>query len=632
MDAQARGKPGISFAAMAVSALLLSACLAGIFEWEHYRRLLRWADLHTRLWERGFFFWLLCGKTLWLLAPLVIVAQLLRYGNRPRTATLLFACGLPLLSVFLVADLRCQQICGNHLLWLLSFVRSDRPQEWLGAATILDSGSLVLIASLILGSGGGIFACHWLTKRLSRRRPARAGNMVVAGTLAFAAAGVLAGPLLGQGPAWTMLARALPVPAAWFDWRQRTANANDSSNTFNHAVCETYRQLQPGIALGQPVDDAARVDGHGDGAPALPNIIIIVLESFRADALDPRWMPQLCRWAQQGLRLERHYAGSNCSHHGIFSLLYGRTPLVYDLTVAAGTPPQMPRTFRNSGYRCSYLSYGMHFWSMNTFLNERHFDQVVLHQDGPSIERDRLILRGDIEGILRQGNKRPQLIFAFLLSSHFNYQFPKEYAKFRPVTENFNIAQPNYSRERDKLQNRYHNALFFLDDEIANLLGKLDLSRNIVVVTGDHGESFWEDGVFLHSSKGSDVQTHVPLVIAGPGVRQGALDDMTRHADVLPSLLHLAAGKPVPLRWTHGNDIFAAGFHSSAVVLHPGEGMLLLRDQRRLRVRIRLDRPEISADGFWDVTDHLIVDENMSAAEEPDWEHITISELRRLAP
>ena len=87
-----------------------------------------------------------------------------------------------------------------------------------------------------------------------------------------------------------------------------------------------------------------------------PNIIVIVLESFRYDALTPEVMPNLWKLAARGARMETHYAASNSSHYGLFALLYGRSPLNYFATLDTGLPPTLPFLLRQYGYRTHNLT------------------------------------------------------------------------------------------------------------------------------------------------------------------------------------------------------------------------------------------------------------------------------------
>lgn len=184
--------------------------------------------------------------------------------------------------------------------------------------------------------------------------------------------------------------------------------------------------------------------------------------------------------------------------------------------------------------------------------------------------------------------------------------------------------------------NRYRNALGFLDDEISNLIRRLDPERNVIVLTGDRGESFWDDGTFMHASRGSDVQMRVPLVVVGPGIPRGRLTARSRHMDVLPSLLHLLAGRNVPLAHTHGRDQFAQGFKDDRLVLYPFRGnqqaasLVLLRDEQRLRVRLFPERRSFVTEGFSDVNDRFDDTVIPQRPEVDQWQELLIEEWQRL--
>jgi hypothetical protein len=606
----------------------LAVALAAAFEWDHYRHVVNWKRLALGPWDRGFLFWLLCAKTLWLLSPLLVAAALLRRARWYRTAGLLFSGGATALTALLVADMFCQKASGNHLIWLLSFVGSKQPGEWAGSVTFVDRGSILRLSAAVAGALGILCVCHWLARRAAGRWPTlagRRGRLAAVGAAAAAAFGVLAGQLVGPALGLQRLEAALPVRLGWYH-----TDLGGFQSDLERRASTAYMLLQPRVEHGQPVDDEARVEGG-----AAPNVVILVLESLRKDALCAETMPQVSRWARQHMQLERHYAGSNCSHLGIFSLLYGRSPFVYDVTLKAGTPPQLPRTFRKSGYQCSFVTSGSVSWmGMDHFINEAHFDRVILEENGTWPDRDRTVLRGHIPRILREGDGRPQLIVAFLMSSHFNYEYPKEYEKFRPVIDTWSVTDPSLRRLKREVYNRYRNAVYFLDAEVGHLLGKLDPRRNVIVVTGDHGESFWDDETHGHWWKGSDAQMQVPLVMAAPGVRRGTITDLTRHADLLPTLLHVVAGRHVPVKWTHGLDVLAEGFHNNHMVLYPlgsNRSLLLIGEQQRLRVQVRLDRPDVHVDGFCDAEDNFDPGVVPQPGDEEAWRQVLLAELARLA-
>jgi membrane-anchored protein YejM (alkaline phosphatase superfamily) len=348
-------------------------------------------------------------------------------------------------------------------------------------------------------------------------------------------------------------------------------------------------------------------------------------------------MPQLDRWARNGLRCLNHFAGTNVSHFGMFSILYGRSPMVYDLTLDAGLPPQLTTTFRNCGYRCAYLSGGTLPWArMEEFINESTFDSVQLTYERDWADRDRCVLRR-LQATTRDRPDRPQLNVVFLISSHYDYDYPLEYERCLPVVSRNSGEGADGRLYRQKLLNRYRNSLAFLDDEIGNLIDRLDPSKNIIAVTGDHGESFLDDGVYTHNSKGSDAQTHVPLAIVGPGVPQTTITGYTRHADIVPTLLNLAAGQHVPLRHSHGKDILVTRNRDHTVQFTTprapeGHRLLLMRGDERFRVRVMLGRhPFVEAEGYFDHSDKLRVNRIPGQQDIAKWRDVVLEELLLMA-
>ncbi len=91
----------------------------------------------------------------------------------------------------------------------------------------------------------------------------------------------------------------------------------------------------------------------------------------------------------------------------------------------------------------------------------------------------------------------------------------------------------------------YDAEIAFTDAEIGRVIRKLqELGRwdtAIKVFTADHGENLGEDGYYYnHGPSLADASLKVPLIIAGPTIPDGKVDDtITRIEDVMPTLLTL---------------------------------------------------------------------------------------------
>ena len=73
-----------------------------------------------------------------------------------------------------------------------------------------------------------------------------------------------------------------------------------------------------------------------------------------------------------------------------------------------------------------------------------------------------------------------------------------------------------------------------------------ELDDTAVLVSSDHGEAFYEHGAFGHHEGLFDELVHVPLIVAGPGVAPGAVDEPTGLVGLPAGLLELLDVEPAP--------------------------------------------------------------------------------------
>jgi arylsulfatase A-like enzyme len=95
----------------------------------------------------------------------------------------------------------------------------------------------------------------------------------------------------------------------------------------------------------------------------------------------------------------------------------------------------------------------------------------------------------------------------------------------------------------------YYAMISHLDFEIGKILDELEKSdrseETIIVLAGDNGLALGQHGL-MGKQNCYDHSVHVPLVLKGPGVRNGEqLDDFVYLMDIFPTLCELA-GIPIP--------------------------------------------------------------------------------------
>lgn len=274
---------------------------------------------------------------------------------------------------------------------------------------------------------------------------------------------------------------------------------------------------------------------------ATPNIFWINLESWRIDSVTAERMPNLWRYRDDFLRAEQHFSGGNATRLAMFSLFYGLNPFYWDSFLAERRGPVIFDVLNERGYVLDVLSSA----SLN-FLGTRDtvFRQVPkVRQEfyyRPEVS-DVVMLRKALATLAARDPAKPLFQFQFLDSTHAKYRFLPGFDPFKPYVTDINGLDGNASALRDKVLNRYFNAAFYTDVLIGKYLDALKaqglFDDAIIVITGDHGEEFWEHGHFTHSSAFTDEQLRVPLWIHLPGQAGGEITRLTSHMDVVPTVL-----------------------------------------------------------------------------------------------
>ncbi len=120
-----------------------------------------------------------------------------------------------------------------------------------------------------------------------------------------------------------------------------------------------------------------------------------------------------------------------------------------------------------------------------------------------------------------------------------------------------------YGNPRDgrPARDRYADEVAEADRQVARLLEALGPARSatLVIAAGDHGEAFGEHGEIGHSIFVYDTTLRIPLLMAGPGVRRGAIAEPVSLVDVAPTAL---ARLGLPAFDTDGVDVLSANLNA----------------------------------------------------------------------
>lgn len=95
---------------------------------------------------------------------------------------------------------------------------------------------------------------------------------------------------------------------------------------------------------------------------------------------------------------------------------------------------------------------------------------------------------------------------------------------------------------KDKIKKLYRESVHYALEKIFEFLVKLSkkgfLEKTLIVITSDHGESFWEHGIYGHHGRFHYQETiRAPLLIRIPGIRGKNHKELVSLRDLAPTIL-----------------------------------------------------------------------------------------------
>lgn len=309
-----------------------------------------------------------------------------------------------------------------------------------------------------------------------------------------------------------------------------------------------------------------------DARPNPPNIVWLVAESLRADALEPSVMPATWAFSEKAVSFARHYSGGNGTRMGMFSMFYGLYGNAFFPCLTELRSPVLMDVVQDSGYQFYiHTSAAFTFPEMDKTVFARVPRQLLNEEgSGKGWERDREHVRQILESIERRDPAKPFFAFMFFESPHAPYTYPDECAVRTPAPRDINYLTMDLEKDIGPLKNSYLNACRHLDTQLERIFRTLAeknlLESTIVVVTGDHGEEFMEKGRWGHHSAYSEEQTRVPLVLHIPGAAPRKIERLTSHLDLPATILTLLGVKNPPSDYSLGQDLLGSAVRDYTVV------------------------------------------------------------------
>jgi len=304
-------------------------------------------------------------------------------------------------------------------------------------------------------------------------------------------------------------------------------------------------------------------DSAPSSAAAPPNVILIVMDTVRADHLgcygyERATSPRVDAFSRSATRYTRALSAAPWTVPSHASMFTGVPPLAH----GAHTFPTEQQQTRNvnsldrswltlaealsaEGYQTGAFvanaGYLARKWQLDQGFETYHIERVYAEDLNPHV--------------FNWINKAtpPYFLFVNYIDAHRPYNTKPRPGFLDPpapggnelldrlIDEVLPATQPVDSSLARQVIDQYDTAIANLDQQVGALLDRLEregaAGDTVIVVTSDHGEYFGEHHLVEHSKDVYQEAIQVPLIVRGAGQRKGATDDMLVVSHDLPALI-----------------------------------------------------------------------------------------------
>ena len=416
---------------------------------------------------------------------------------------------------------------------------------------------LILCSLVILPLLGVIF--YLVMNKLSSRKPLSASLLQISST----SVGIVASLL-----AFEMIA----MPYLTKEQYVECSKTLPLKNTFLTPDCKKLFLSQ---AITKPCSNYKKINLELERKP---NIYIFIIETFRKDIITKEIAPNLYNLKEKNIEVANTYSNANASQFSWFSIIHSKFPYHFKEMSNEKYHGAIPlRILKDLGYRIhvhssadlKYFNMNENLFGKNCCLANKFYDYSNKHKDPSYRDKDAMqALLNDM-----QENTSATCFIIFLDSTHSEYSWPKEYpAKFLPISKEIDYLTISHTRKGlDKLINRYKNSVNYIDFLFGSFLKSLT-QDSVLVVTGDHGEEFFENGALFHGTHLNHYQTAVPILYKFNEQRIPHAK-VTSHIDIFPTIFDAITGSDLA-KENHldGESIFSKNHSSFAITAQQNGG------------------------------------------------------------
>ncbi|RZP55547.1 DUF3413 domain-containing protein [Vibrio vulnificus] len=326
------------------------------------------------------------------------------------------------------------------------------------------------------------------------------------------------------------------------------------------------------------------------------NIMLLVVDSWRADTFNADNTPNMWKYAQSGVVFNNHIATGNATRTGIFGLFYGIPGTYWHGFLANQQSPVLIDRLQALDYQLGIFTAAQ--------LRKPEFNQTVftkvenlrIGSEGsrPS-ELDADLTQDWLAWYDQRDKSKPTFSFLFYDAPH-GYDFPADFElKYEPMLKEVNYLKLNNDTDPTPFFNRYKTSVRYVDSMATKVLDKLkesgDLENTLVIITGDHGQEMNDNKLNFwgHNSNFTDAQVNVPFAIFGPGVDaakiQWSTEALTSHQDVVPTLMKHYLGVTNDVKdYSVGEDLLGDAVKRDWIISSNYSGYAIITDDDILEV------------------------------------------------
>ena len=276
--------------------------------------------------------------------------------------------------------------------------------------------------------------------------------------------------------------------------------------------------------------------------PPIRNVVFFLIESgSHLQMIDqgPEVMPFTTGLMKRSISSRKHYTTMGITTEATTSIFTGLYPSNFNFDKSGWEFPTLFNFLQASdpNYDLLWVTSGSFrgFFPAEMLMRDNSLKVWDLYslpetKDGPQSEtytRDEIkTFDFFLQSLAAQPPDRPIGAVYYYYSTHYPYF-------------NFGPKEDYLRQDVGGNLNRYVNALHLADKLIQKLLKFLEqtgrLENTVVVITGDHGESFGAEP--FHGTQTTDDVLQTPLIIYNPHLKPYEIPIPTSHVDILPSVL-----------------------------------------------------------------------------------------------